>query len=306
MPRDEVRVRGTCDRERAERAVDVQPQTLARTDVRERAERIERAGVDAAGSTDDQERAVSGGAVGRDARAQRTFVHREPLADRDEPQRGGAEPRDPQRLGHGVVHARGRIGRQPRAADSAFACAFAQRRVARGDDRQQIPHRRAAREDAARIRRKPEQLREPRDDRALDVHRRVLAAAHVRVHPRGEQLGQHACRVARAVHPAEETRMLVAGGIRADQLVEARDGRFERFAAARQRLAQRRFHRVGHGTPRGLFAHGGKIVDDAVDRGVERAPELLPVHGIERSVVHARSRARGGPRSGGAPSRRAR
>ena len=59
-------VRGAQDRERAERAVDVQPEALLARDVGERGEIVDRAGVDRAGGADDAERPQAEPPVGGD------------------------------------------------------------------------------------------------------------------------------------------------------------------------------------------------------------------------------------------------
>ena len=291
-PAHQMRVRGTRRGQRAERAVDVQPQAFFRADVRERAEVVERAGVDAARGADDQERTVARGAIGGDPRAQRLRIERAPVVHVDQPQRRGPEACDAQRLGDAVVHAARGIGRQARAGDPVRARVRAQRGVACGGDREQVAHRRPARQDPARIRRESEELREPRDHLALDVDRGVLAPADVRVHPGGEQLGQHARRGSRAVHPAEEARVAVARRVRAHELVERRERRADGFAVARQRFAQRALHRVGDGAPRRFVAQPREVVHDAVDGVVQHAAKLAPVGGVERLAGHARIRRR--------------
>ena len=187
---------------------------LLGAEVGERVERIERTGVDAARGSHHEERLAARGAVGGDASAQRAEVHGEPFVHLDQPQRVRPDARDAQRFGDAVVHAARGICGQRRAGDAAAARAGLERRVARDRDREQIAHRRSARQDPARVAREAEELREPRDHLALDVHRGVLAAADVRVHPRGEHLREHARARSRPVHPAEEPRMPVAGRIR--------------------------------------------------------------------------------------------
>ena len=66
----------------------------------------------------------------------------------------------------------------------------------------------------------PKSSAEPSQHRALDEYGAVIAAADIRVHRRCEQFGDDAGRRSRALHPAKETRMRVAAGIRQDRIDE--------------------------------------------------------------------------------------
>ena len=64
---------------------------------------------------------------------------------------------------------------------------------------------------------KPNSSARPADDLALDLDRRVVAAAEIGVQPAGQHLGQHADRRAAAMHPAHEAGMQIAGGVGQDE-----------------------------------------------------------------------------------------
>ena len=71
--------------QRAECAVDVEPQLFAHREIGECRERVDRAGSNGAGVSDDEERARAGGAIGGDRRAERGDVDAIGSVDGDRP-----------------------------------------------------------------------------------------------------------------------------------------------------------------------------------------------------------------------------
>src|SRR5581483_1115614 len=84
--------------ERAERAVDVQPEVVALADVGDLVERVARAGVDRSRLRDDDRGLDAGGAVALDRLDERLDAHPVLVVDRDRADAAGAEAERPERL----------------------------------------------------------------------------------------------------------------------------------------------------------------------------------------------------------------
>ena len=112
----------------------------------------------------------------------------------------------------------------------------------------------------------------------------MLAAADVRVHPSGEELGEHASRRPAAVHPADEARVDVARREGQDRAERGRGGRRGAGALDRQRLAQRGARR--HRGPAARPAARAPCADDSIASSSTQMRELLertPVGRIEQA-----------------------
>ena len=111
--------------------------------------------------------------------------------------------------------------------------------VPRHGQADQVGHRAAAHQQAARAPPGSRASPPPADHLPLDERRRLVVARDVRVHPRGQHLGEHRERRAGAHHPAPEARMDVADGIGQDVLAELRYTAAGSVGPARARLVER-------------------------------------------------------------------
>lgn len=153
--------------------------------------------------------------------------------------------------------------------------------IARGFEREDRRHRCAAHEQPAAICWEAHHRAAPRQNLPLNVQVRVIAAATVRVHRRSDQFGQHATRVARAVHPPEEARVRVAGAIRQQVLQALGDG-IMRQPVLRQRLKQFGLHIRRDRRPDPALLGGFHLVEGRVEQLVCFRTQHCPISWVER------------------------
>ena len=287
---------GRKRRQRPEGAVDMEPHVFGVRHVGEPVERVDRARVDRAGRADDEEGPETCGAVGGDRVSQRANSHRALFVGGDEAQMARAESRHLHRLTHAIM-------RLARGVGDELALAGAEpvephvlvsiRLVARDEQRQEIRHARPGDENAARVGGEAEGLRHPPRDLALDVDGDVIAPAAIGVHPRGEHFGDHAGRRPRALHPAHEHRMGVAGGVGQNEALEVPEhgGQFAALGGEVARKARPRL--VGGGRPDRTLPHRAQIIDHGVERAMALCAEFIPIVGVEVDRLrHVRKLAR--------------
>ena len=135
--------------------------------------------------------------------------------------------------------------------------------------------------------RKAEQLDQPADDLVFDDRGRVIELGDLRIHARGEHVGEHGERGAGADHPAPEAWMDVAGGVgqhvALELLIDLRGGRRVARRGSRQPLA----HLGGHRPPDGTLARGPQEFEHLVHHQVAEVAQLVPpavVGGVERDL----------------------
>ena len=129
---------------------------------------------------------------------------------------------------------------------------------------------------------KPKSSRRPARDLALDFDRRVVAAAAIGIHARGQHLGERADGGAAALHPAHETGMRVAGGIRLDAFLEIAIDRVERRRLCRQGFVEARPHLVRQLRPDRSLAQPRHLIEHVVEHAMPERAQLAPIFGIKR------------------------
>ena len=273
--------------------VDVEPQALGGAEVGELVQRVDGARAHGARARGHGERALAAGAVAGDGGAQRAHVHPMLGVGRNPMNRLAAEP---EQLG-GLLKAAVAFIREiehegcPRPLEPVaphVPAVVARRPMARRREGDERGRRAATRQEPHAARgRESDQLHEPPHGGALDVDRRVVAAGAAWIHGGGEEVGEHADRCRRRVHPAEEARVAVAHGVRQDGGADAMQqgfgieaGRAERLL--HQRGALGRGHRFEHGP----LGHAGQIVDDEVDGFMRQTAEVLGIKGGRRRSRH--------------------
>ena len=292
-PIDAMAQRRREPRQGPEGAVDVEPQAFVARAIGDRGQVVDRTGARAARRGDDRERRRARRAVGRDRRPQRSHVHPQTLVDRDRAQRIAAQTGQLEGSAHRSVRLARRIRDERRgAAQTAAANAFAQCALPRHQERDEVAHRGSGGDDAAGLGRKFEDLQPPPDHAALDLDRRVIAAAEVRVLRRREQLGQHTDGGPGAVHPAEEARVAVVDRVRLD-VIEKREVDVGRIARrARQRIANDRLTDVERDrSPGRALADVAQRLDRVIDGPVRDHSKGFPFVGIERTIHNRNLRA---------------
>ncbi len=278
--------RGREHAQRAERAVDVEPESFAIGDPGQRGEVVDRADVHGSGGSGDEERGQAGRAILRDRGLERGQVDLEALVHRHQPQRGLAEAGQVHRLRDAVVRARRRVGDEARLRRGQAVAAHvrAERPGARDQHGHQVGHRRAGDEQAAGRRREREQLAHPVQHLLLDLERDLVAPTEVGVQAGGQHLGQRAHRRAAALHPAHEAGVRVAGGVGQDVAHEGVVHGREIGRRLRQRGAELVAHVLRRRRPdRALPGVAGEI-EDVVEHAMRLGAERGPVGRVQRGA----------------------
>ena len=206
-------------RQRAERAIDVEPEPLNVAQRRERDEIVGRASVHRPRRTDDTEWHQPRGAILGDHPLHRGDVHlvlgvhwHAPKCAMPKSEQFGRLARPPVRLSR-TVEDEWRAHRLagPRLHPIGARVEAELARLGEAPDREpeRARHRSAGNEHAARAGH-PEQLGQPSDDLVLDQRRRLVESAEVRVEPRRQHVGHHPEWRPGAHHPPREARMQVA------------------------------------------------------------------------------------------------
>ena len=263
----------------------MEPEAFPRAEVGERVEVVGGARVDRAGRPDDADRPHADPPVGGDLLAQRGKLDAELLVHGNAPQRRVAHAEQLDRLLRPAVDLGRRVDDERRVGpvESVLTHVEPGLGVARNGEAREVGHRAAAHEQAARARREPHQLREPRDDLELDELRRLVEAREVCVHPGREHVGHHAQRRAVALDPAPEAGVAVAVRVREDVGPELGVGALGGLRGAGQGFVRkRRAHDGRHRLPRCALAERGEEVERVVDHPVGERAKLVPVGGVER------------------------
>ena len=271
-------------RERAEGPVHVEPEPLLPAERGEPPEVVGRAGVHRAGVPDDADRPVSRRAIGRDQLAERADLH--PVLGIHRRAAEGAVAQAQQLAGlpgpavglARAVHqqARSAGALQPLRADVEAGPVVPGHRQAH-----KVRDGGAAHQQAARAGREAQQLGHPADHLPLHQGRGLIVAGEVRVHPRGQHVGEHREGGPRAHHPAPEAGVDVAGGIGEDVLAELAVHGRRIGGAAGHGLVQGGAGLGGHGAPYRALAHALEIVQHVVHHAVAERAELAPVGRVE-------------------------
>ena len=203
---------------RAVGAVDVEPESVLAADLGDLADRVDGAGAHGAGGAHHQHRPVSAGQVLGDLRPERVRPQALRGVGGDPADRVGAEAEEVARLLDPGVGSGGGVDpeRRSRRREAAGPDPFAQHRPPAGQEADEVGHVAAAHQQPAAGLGIADQLGDPAHRLRLDLgrHRRELPPADVRVHGRGEQVGEHADRrggrgdVAHEAGMAVEERML--------------------------------------------------------------------------------------------------
>jgi hypothetical protein len=228
-------------------------------------------------------------AIGGDRVVERCESDPLPIVGRHDVERRAAEAGEIHRLADAAMSGRRCIGDQPLAAggDAAAPHGGTESVRAGNQDADEVGHRRAGDEEAGGGVRKAEELPHPLDDLALDLDRRVIAAAEICVKPGRQHFRQHASRVAAAMDPPHETGMGVADAEGEDVPHELvmHDGKVGR--RGRNRLAKAVADCIGDRLPDRAVADVLKIIEDIVEHPVPLEAEALPIRGIERFLRKA-------------------
>ncbi len=270
-------------RQRADGAVDMKPEPFSRGDFGDAVQRVDRARVHGSGGRDDQERREAARAVVRNGGPKRRGVHPADRVDGDLAQVRGAYAGKLHRASHAFMRLGRSVGHERRLkAREAFPSGIgAESLNLRHDQRGEIRHRRAGHEHAGRARRIAQRLGHPKRDLLLDLDADVVAAAAIHVQSGGGHFGEHADRRARAVHPAHESRMQIAGRVGHDVVANLGERVREFFFSARQRLGEPLPRRLRRRPPDRIVPDGLDMSDQVVQKRVRLRPELVPIAGIE-------------------------
>jgi hypothetical protein len=189
----------------------------------------------------------------------------------------------PMRDGRGIRDELGRL-----ADEAALARRASEPLRLRDEDGEEIRHRGPGDEDARRGLGETEQLAHPAHDLALDLDRRVVASADVRVQTARQHLGEHAGERAAAMDPAEESRMRVAGSVRHDQALEVGMHVRERCLVPGHGRLERAADVGRHRPPDRARRRMLEMIDHAVEHRVR-----FLAKGVERRWIQRRQRPLG-------------
>jgi hypothetical protein len=197
------------------------------------------------------------------------------VVDRHLAQRVRAEAERLDRFLHAAVHLDRCVREQPlfRGRDALAPHVESCERITRDRQADEVGHRTAAHQQAARVRGESDDLLAPLHDLRLDVVRHVVAAADIRIDDRREKIGYRRERRAVAHEPRPETRVRVADRVRQHQFLEIGIGRFGAERLARCRALQACDDGVRHRLPDRAFTDGLQVVEAVVDRAVGQNPE---------------------------------
>ncbi len=248
---------------------------------------------------------MSGVAIGRDRGFERGDVDLEPIGDGNLAKAREAEPEQSYALVDRVVGFVRPVQHQARTAGEPVRIHVEPGPgMPRHGQAHEIGHRTTAQQDAARVTRVAQHLLAPVDDLPLDVESGLVGTADVRIHGRGQQLGQHAQRCTGADDPAPETRVNVAQGVRQHELLELLVDRFRRLTVSRCLAGEvwpaRRpvpvARPVGCGRPADSRAcrppSGGRAhasIPNPPDRATARLPEATRAHRFGGDLVATRN-----------------
>ena len=135
--------------ERPEGAIDMEPEVLARCDLRDAGEVIEGADIHRARGADDKEGCEPGGAIGGDCLSECREVHAEIAVDGNAAEGRAADSGHIHRIGHTAMDAGGGVGREPGLAETFGAHASAKCRDTGQEHRDEVRHRAAGDEQPA-------------------------------------------------------------------------------------------------------------------------------------------------------------
>ena len=148
----------------------------------------------------------------------------------------------------------------------------------------EIGHRAAGHEQPVRTGRQAKQLDEPADHLILHDGGRVVELGDLWVHSRGQHVGQHRERRARADHPAPEAWVNVTRGVGQDIALElfVDGGGCGRLAGHRSRKPLADLG--GHVAPDGTLSRRAEVLEHVIHHLVAQHAQLLPparVGGVE-------------------------
>ena len=275
------------DGERAEGAVDMQPEPLLGGDLGQRREIVDRPGVDRAGGRDDAERLAAEAPVGGDRPPQLGGVHAIVGADPDRAQGAAAEPEQLEGAGDaGVRLARGVADQTRRGRGDAIDPDLAAgQMMARDGEPDQRRHRGAADQEAARGLRQAEQLAAPR--RSPGARRRSRRDRDRRDWRSWSRPGSRprGCRRCPSRGPSRRS---------ADGCCRWRRAGSQRSASAAvasapwpscgSGAAERLLDALRQGLPDRPLAHRAQVIERLVEQPMGEPGEGVPIGRIERAV----------------------
>ena len=276
----------------AEGPVDVEPEALFGAQIGERLQIVDGAGVDGARVADDADRSHAGLAILPDGGTQRRDIDPPVRAHRHSREPTPAEAQQVAALLRPTVGLAGAVDPEaPVVRQAVLAHVEAGIRRAGHGEPSEVRDRGPAHEQAAGGGRVAHQLRQPSDNPTLHLRGALVVAAHVGVHRRGQQVGQHALGGAGAHDPAPEPGVHVAGAVGQDRPAELVVYRGQGGRLARDRLAELGAGRRTQGPPGRAVAHVAERRQRVVQGLMGDPRELVPVLGVEGDfaprVVHA-------------------
>ena len=279
-PRRDV---GRHDGERADGAVDVEPECLPPRDAGKRRQVIDGAGIDAARRADQQEGGQAGAAVLGDGDVEGIEVDPMAVVCGNDMQRRGAQPGQIHGLRNAAMRGRRRVGNEAFAARRHSLAAHIEAQCARARDQhaEQVRHRRAGDEQPARAVGEFEQLAQPARDLPLDFDRHMVAAAEIGIEAGSQHLRQHAGHVAAAVHPAHEAGMRIAGGEGKNVTHELVMHRRQVARPGRDGFMEAGADAVGNRLPHRAPADVLDVIENVVEHPMPLRAGALPVGRVE-------------------------
>ena len=250
---------------------------------RERLEIVDCAGIHRAGISDDAGRLEPRRAVFGDRGPESGKIDPQIGIGGDAAQRLVSETEQLHRLAVAGVHLIRAIKAQ-RLFDgrhAVFAHVDARLGVSRDGQADDIGHRSAADQRAARRGGKPHHLLAPVDHLAVHQGSGMIAAAEVRALDRRKKVAKRPGEIARAHVPGPEPRMDVAHRVGHQVLGKLAIDLGQGRRGSRQRTGEGGFHLRRHLLPHRAIADVAQIADGVVDDPVRQGPHVLPVAGVE-------------------------
>jgi hypothetical protein len=275
--RDERPQLGHQGRERAERAVDMEPEVLCSAQRGEGVQVVSGSGIHRPRVADDADRAPACRLVLRERVAQRVQIDRVVAGDGDAAQRIVAEAQELDGFAHrGVCFARPVHRQSLMLAQPILAHVESGARVPRNRQAHEVRHRTAGHEQAMRPGRHSQQLHQPADDLVFHDRGCVVEFGDLRVHPGREHVGEHRHRGPGPDHPAPEAGMDVAGGVGKHIALELVVDVGRRGRRTWRRTGQPPAHRSGNGAPDRALARGPEVLQHLVHHLVAEQAQLFP------------------------------
>ncbi len=270
--------------QRADAAVDVEPEPLRRCQIGKRAKIVNGAGVDRPGSPDDAGRLQARFPILGDGGAKRGEVDPEILRRRDLAEGLPAEPQSLHRLEVTAMHLIGGIKAQRagQGADALGSDIDSGHDVPRDGEADQVGLRSATGQGAAGIGREVHHLLQPAHDLIVHPRRGMVAAAEVGPLNGGEELGECSGEVARPHEPRPEPGMGVAHGIGHRGVEHFAHDVFQRHRPARQRGGEAGADLGRHVAPHRTGADVAQVIDRLGRNPRDEIPRRVPVSGVER------------------------